>query len=173
MRHKTDEAKYAFLMIDYKTPEFIKEIKSKIKADELYTEEDNDDYGIEKRSHVTIVPCLENNININELKKYLDNIDEYGIILGDISKFENDKFDVLKCSVISRKLQETNKKIVSKFKTHSEYKEYKPHLTIAYMKHGMADKYLMNHLNKVIYLEPKNFNFSYYDENNKHKNLKL
>lgn len=173
MKHKNTSREYAFLMIDYEGNDYIEKIQSKIKKEHLYTEEDNDDYGIEKNPHVTLVPCLNNDVDINKLKTYLDDISEYDIILTDLSKFECENFDVLKCAVKSNKLIETNKKIVKDFETHSEYKDYTPHLTIAYMKHEMADKYIEKILPKLIHLKPKNFHFSYVDENNEEKDIKF
>jgi hypothetical protein len=124
MKHKTTSREYAFLMINYETDPFIKNIQDKIKKEELYTEEDNDDYGLEKDPHVTLVPCLENDVDLNKLKGYLEDISEYDIILTDLSKFECEKFDVLKCSARSKTLFNTNKKILKDFETHSEYKKY-------------------------------------------------
>lgn len=163
MKHKNTNREYAFLMVDYETPSIIKDLQKKIPSRELYTEEDNEDYGLEKQSHVTLVPCLDNDIDIDKLKSYLKPINEYDIVLTDISKFECEKFDVLKCAVKSKALKDTNKEIVDKFETHSEYNDYNPHMTIAYMKKGMADKYLKKILDKLILLKAKNFNFSYFD----------
>ena len=173
MKHKNTSREYAFLMIDYEKPSFIDELQSKIKKDELYIEDDNDDYGLEKNAHVTLVPCLDNDIDLKKLKTYLDDISKYDIILTDISKFECDDFDVLKCAAKSKALNDTNNKIVKDFETHSEYKDYTPHLTIAYMQHGMADKYLKDILPKLIHLKPKNFHFSYVDENGEEKDTKF
>ena len=170
MKHKNTNREYAFLMVDYETPSIIKDLQKKIPSRELYTEEDNEDYGLEKQSHVTLVPCLDNDIDIDKLKSYLKPINEYNIVLTDISKFECEEFDVLKCAVKSKALKDTNKEIVDKFETHSEYKDYNPHMTIAYMKKGMADKYLKKILDKLILLKAKNFNFSYFD-GNKDKNI--
>ena len=170
MKHKNTNREYAFLMVDYETPSIIKDLQKKIPSRELYTEEDNEDYGLEKQSHVTLVPCLDNDIDIDKMKSYLKPINEYDIVLTDISKFECEKFDVLKCAVKSKALKDTNKEIVDKFETHSEYKDYNPHMTIAYMKKGMADKYLKKILDKLILLKAKNFNFSYFD-GDKDKNI--
>lgn len=68
MKHKNTSREYAFLMIEYETPVFIKDLQNSIKKEELYTEKDSDDYGLEKESHVTVVPCLDNDINLEELK---------------------------------------------------------------------------------------------------------
>ncbi len=158
-----EDIKYGFLMIDYETPSLIKDIQNKIKKDELYIKDD--EYGLEKETHVTLVPCLDNDTNLDEIKKYLNKLSEYKIILTDISKFECDDFDVLKCSAQSFKLYETNEKIKNKFQTYSEHKNYNPHLTIAYLKHGMADKYLTDCLSPLIILEPKSFHYSFWKNN--------
>jgi hypothetical protein len=50
MKHKNTNREYAFLMVDYKQPDFIKELQKNIKPEELYIEEDNEDYGLEKHS---------------------------------------------------------------------------------------------------------------------------
>ena len=173
MKHKTTSREHAFLMVDYENNPFIEELQKKIKKDELYTEEDNNDYGLETNPHVTLVPCLDNDVDLEKLKTYLEDISEYDILLTDLSKFECENFDVLKCSARSKALLDTNKKIVKDFDTHSEYKEYQPHLTIAYMKQGMTDKYLKKILPKLIHLKPKNFHFSYVDKNGNEKEIKF
>jgi hypothetical protein len=100
-QEKNVNKNYAFLMIDYKMPDFIKQLQNKIKEEELYLEEDCDDYGLELNTHVTLVPCLENDVDLEKVKEYLNFITNYDILLTDISKFECEKFDVLKCSVSS------------------------------------------------------------------------
>lgn len=165
---------YAFLMVDYKMPDFIRNIQDKIRDEELYLEDDGDySYGLEKETHVTLVPCLDNDVDLEKIKGFLGNIEDYGIVLTDISKFENENYDVLKCAVKSSALLNTNKMICQNFETHSNYGAYNPHLTIAYMKCGMADKYAKNILPKLIYLEPTNFSFSYYDKDGKNQVIKF
>lgn len=173
MKHKNTNREYAFLMIDYETNDFIKDIQNKIKEQELYKEEDNNDYGFEKDTHVTLVPCLDNDVDLDKLKEYLEDLSKYDILLTDLSKFECEKFDVLKCSAMSKTLFDTNKKILKDFESHSEYKKYQPHLTIAYMKHGMADKYTKEILPKLIHLKPTHFHFSYVDEKGNGKEVKF
>lgn len=157
------ERKYAFLMIGYETPDFIKDLHKEIKENELYIKDG--EYGCVTESHVTLVPCLDNSVDLNELKKYLGDLTEYKVVLTDLSKFECEEYDVLKCNVASVKLMETNENIKKDFETYSEYKDhYRPHLTVAYMRKGMADKYLKDTLDKLIILEPSHFKFSWWDD---------
>ena len=44
MKHKNTNREYAFLMIEYETPKFIKDLQNSIKKEELYTEEDNKNF---------------------------------------------------------------------------------------------------------------------------------
>lgn len=42
-----DDKKYAFLMISFDTPEFVKDLQNKIPEDELYTDDNRPhDYGL-------------------------------------------------------------------------------------------------------------------------------
>ena len=68
---------YAYLMIKYKTPDFIKEFQSKIDPNDLYIV--GDDYGIEYEQHVTLVPALGNDTDLGQLKTYLRDLSDYGI----------------------------------------------------------------------------------------------
>lgn len=156
---------YAFLMIDYEMPSFIKDLQNKIPNNELYfgTDEEKKDnqYGFEKESHVTLAPCLDSDVDINKLKELLLPLKEYKCILNNISIFENDNYDVLKADVKCPNMHKTYNKIKENFELHSAYKEYHPHMTIAYMQKGMADKYKKKMLDKIEELTPINFDFSY------------
>lgn len=156
---------YAFLMIDYEMPSFIKDLQNKIPNNELYfgTDEEKKDnqYGFEKESHVTLAPCLDSDVDINKLKELLLPLKEYKCILNNISIFENDNYDVLKADVKCPNMHKTYNKIKENFELHSAYKEYHPHMTIAYMQKGMADKYKKKMLDKIEELTPTSFDFSY------------
>lgn len=156
---------YAFLMIDYEMPSFIKDLQNKIPNNELYfgTDEEKKDnqYGFEKESHVTLAPCLDSDVDINKLKELLLPLKEYKCILNNISIFENDNYDVLKADVKCPNMHKTYNKIKENFELYSAYKEYHPHMTIAYMQKGMADKYKKKMLDKIEELTPINFDFSY------------
>lgn len=157
---------YACLMLDFKQPDFIKEIQKKIPENDLYfgeTDEDkeNNIFGIEDESHITIVYGLENDVAFGDLKEYLFPIEDYKTILINISVFKNENFDVLKVDARCPKASESNKKISDNFEVHTEYKDFKAHMTIAYMKKGKADKYCKKMLDKIEDLTPYEFNYSY------------
>lgn len=78
---------------------------------------------------------------------------------------------MLKCDAQSVLLKDTNKNITEEFPTHSEFKDYHPHLTIAYLKSGMGDKYVKDCLMPLVILEPKSFLYSFYDNKGNFKQV--
>ena len=65
-----DNKKLAFLMVDFETPDFIKELHNKIPEDELFTDPDDEvfNYGLEKETHITLAACLDNEVDLDEIK---------------------------------------------------------------------------------------------------------
>lgn len=163
---------WAFIMVDYPTVDFIEDLKKRIDKDDLYlgTEEDGDRYGIEEEPHVTLVPCLDNDIDLDELKKLLMPLDEYTCMLTDVSVFQCEDYDVLKCDIGSVALYQSNEEIRKVYQSHSEHQDYHPHLTVAYLKRGCGEKYVQEHLDKLIVLAPKNFHYSWV-ENGEEKEI--
>lgn len=157
---------YACIMLDYEQPEFIKELQKTIPEDEIYfgetqEQKDNNDYGIEPETHITIAYGLENDVNFEDFKKHLFPLEDYKTILVNISVFENKLFDVLKVDARCPKAAESNKLIAKDFELHTDYKDFHPHVTIAYMKKGCANKYKKDMLNKIEDIKPYEFNYSY------------
>lgn len=157
---------YACLMLKYEQPKFIKELQKQIPEEELYYGENGDEkenFGLEHQSHVTLCYGLENDVKFKDFQQYLYKLDDYKSIIVNISVFENDDFDVLKCDVKCPKANETNKKLMDNFKVHSDYPDYHAHMTIAYLKKGNADKYTKKSLDKIETLKPIEFTYSYFD----------
>lgn len=153
-------------MLDYEQPKFIKEIQKTIPEDEIYfgetkEEKDSNMYGIEDECHITIAYGLLNSVKFDDIKKYLFPLDEYKTILINISVFENKLFDVLKVDARCPKAAESNKLIQKDYDLHTEFKDFHPHMTIAYLKKGFADKYKKSILDKIEDLKPYRFNYSY------------
>jgi endo-alpha-1,4-polygalactosaminidase (GH114 family) len=162
-------------MLDYDMPEFIKEIQKEIPEEDIYYGEKGEDkkttmFGIEHESHITIVYGLDNKVKFSEIEPYLFPLKEYQTILVNISTFENEKFDVLKVTAKCPKASESNKLIMDNFDVHTDYKDFNPHMTIAYMKKGKSEKYKKYILDKIDTIKPYRFNYSYADDG-KDKNV--
>lgn len=154
---------YGCLMLGFNIPE-IKKIQEKIDEKDLYlgdkSENDLESYGFEEEHHVTLLYGLLPNVEWKDLKKYLLPLDKYLCIMPSLSIFENDKYDVLKLTVISPEMHITNKKLRENVEYHETYPEYQPHMTIAYLKPGKGKKYAKPLLDKIIEATPRTYDFS-------------
>lgn len=154
---------YATLMIEYEEPAFIDELQKTIVPEDLYIDEANYYFGLESEYHVTLLPFLENDVDVTELKTYLKDISEYETQLVDVSYFPGEVRDVLKCSVESEAIAETSQAIRSNFSNAFPYPTMIYHLTVAFLKPGCAQKYLQDHIEPIT-IKPTNFLLSYYNE---------
>ena len=118
-----------------------KEITSTINQEDIY-EVEGENYGIQSNPHVTILYGLHKEVSLDQIKSVFEDIDEdIDIKIEGIGVFENENFDVVKFNVVPNvTLQNLNNKL-SEFPNSNEYPEYKPHITIAYVKKGYGKKY--------------------------------
>ena len=154
---------YATLMVEYETPAFLDDLQKTIAPEDLYIDETNYYFGLEMEYHVTLLPYLENDVDVKELKTYLKDISEYETQLVDVSYFPGEVRDVLKCSVESEAIAETSRAIRNNFSNAYPYPTMIYHLTVAFLKPGCAQKYLQDHIEPVT-IKPTNFLLSYYNE---------
>ena len=154
---------YATLMIEYETPVFLDDLQKAIAPEDLYIDEANYYFGLEMEYHVTLLPYLENDVDVKELKAYLKDISEYETQLVDVSYFPGEVRDVLKCSVESEAIAETSRAIRNNFSNAYPYPTMIYHLTVAFLKPGCAQKYLQDRIEPVT-IKPTNFLLSYYNK---------
>ena len=119
----------------------IDKLHSKIKKDDIYEEENDDSYGIETDSHITIKYGFTDKVSDHDILDICRDTKFSNIKFNKISLFENEKFDVLKFDVDNDVLTKLNKK-VSKFPNEDKYPDYHAHSTIAYIKKGIGKKYV-------------------------------
>lgn len=166
------ETPYAFLMVRYEMPDLIKKIQSQIPEGDLYIDESGkiNGFGLETESHVTLFPCLDNKTSVNELIPFLSPVAELTAKLCNISLFENEEYDVLKADIDSESpLFKSNSVLGENFECHSEFKEYHPHMTIAYLKKGSESaKRFVQELEKKVDLVPQRYDFSWVEDGYKH-----
>ena len=94
--------------------------------------------GFETIPHVTVLYGFSKDLDLQELSSIVSRFGRIDISIGKISRFLNDGFDVIKCEIISKDLHELNGDLSKKFKEviSNDYPDYKPHLTLAYVKQG-------------------------------------
>lgn len=137
-----EERKYEYgcVMLYFTFPE-INKIQDIIKPEHLYEEEDDDSYGFEDGPHVSLLFGLHSDVTDKQVEKVLDKYTYYTVKLYNPSIFKNDDYDVLKFDVEGDNLHETNKDL-SKLPHTTDFPDYKPHMTIAYLKSGYGSKYI-------------------------------
>jgi 2'-5' RNA ligase len=132
---------YGCAMVHFKFPD-VKEFHDSIEENDIYTEEGDRSYGLEKETHVTLLYGLHSDEIEDEKVKDICISQEYGpLFLHNLSSFENEKYDVLKFDVKGKPLKACNKKL-SKLPHTTDYPDYHPHATVAYLKPGKAKKYI-------------------------------
>lgn len=113
-----------------------------IPKDELFDSIDPEwsDGALETEPHVTVLYGLTKH-EAAPVAKVIKDHGPITITLGKLSVFENDQYDVLKVDVESPELRALNAKL-SKLPHESSFPDYKPHMTIAYLKKGEGKKYV-------------------------------
>jgi hypothetical protein len=121
-----------------------KDVIKIIDPQDLY-EDSTDDYGIEYEPHITVLYGFMPSIMASDIKNYLEDIEQnikFKLIGIDIFPGGDKKpFDVVKFNIESEDLHtlhEECKKIPNK----ETFPDYKPHMTIAYVKKGKGEKYV-------------------------------
>lgn len=119
-------------------------VQDLIEDEDVYSEEGDQTYGREDEPHITLLYGLHASIPDSEVEELINNIKPTKLTLKKISIFENDKFDVVKFDVtgVSKgRLSDMNKKFTELPHT-TDYPDYHPHSTIAYVKPGTGKKYI-------------------------------
>ena len=115
-----------------------------VSLDELHdkiNKKDLTEDGIEDEPHVTLLYGFKENVDIDDIKKAIDGIEFGEIKLLKVSLFENDEHDVLKYDVSGDGLKEAFAKL-NKIPNDNKYDDYKPHITLGYIKSGKGQKYV-------------------------------
>lgn len=150
--------KYWFLQI--KLPQLkplLDYYQNLIPSTNLYNNVDNE-FGYEFDPHITLLygilppPTGDKGLSIPCLCKLIfENLKSFDIQLTNITKFNNKpEYDVIKIDVQSPRLFEIHDCCVNNFVNNQTYNDYKPHITIAYVKPDSTDYLLDRHINKAL-----------------------
>lgn len=117
-----------------------KSFQKTISPHDIY-EEEGEDYGIQTDYHVTVLYGIHDS-SPKETFNLLKDGDEFWVELSDVTLFENEKYDVLKIDVTSGELKRLNLLVRKNIEFTSKFTDYKPHLTLAYLKKGKGKDYV-------------------------------
>lgn len=138
MLENSKPREYSCLMLDCTDfKDHLREIQDQIDKDDLYVEENG--YGFETEPHITVLYGIHES-NPSVVKNSI-NLKPLTYTLTKLSLFENEKYDVLKCSVKSSNLIKLNEECCDNLEFTSNFPDYTPHLTVCYLKPGMGNKY--------------------------------
>jgi 2'-5' RNA ligase len=143
----TEDHKHDFgcVMLHFKFPEMNK-IQDMIDPKDIYEDSSDSSFGLETESHVTLLYGLHKGVSEKDVTNALSGITFNTCKLYNPSIFENDKYDVLKFDVgyTTRGesfLSKANKALKA-FPYTSDFPDYHPHMTVAYIKPGKGKKYV-------------------------------
>lgn len=137
------------------------EIISFINPEDIYRPEDPSK-GLETDPHITVLYGLHDTVSDSDIQEVVNQIDSsrLNLKINGVGVFENKDFDVVKFNVESEYLHQMN----SMFRAlpySSDYPDYKPHITIAYVKQGTGKKYEdrsfiyeLPKVHKIVYSKP-------------------
>ncbi len=146
-----NNTKYSFSSTQINLPKdladsIIKWGKETIPDNEIFKDPSDPSFGREDEIHVTVLYGIHSDSSL-ESKKLIDREKPFTIELGKIGVFTtNDQFDVVKINVNSPELHSLNKKLVNNLEHTNKFKEYQPHITVAYLKKGKGWKYQGNNV---------------------------
>jgi 2'-5' RNA ligase len=155
-----DSSMYEFgcLMVYLNIPRW-QDFLKKIDSSDLYQTE-NDRYGVETEPHCTILYGVHSDVDDDEVLSLFEGLkkSDFDIYVNGIDCFFNQEYDVLKLNILSSKLHELNELSKSLPYT-NQYKDYKPHITLAYLQKGNGSKYvdptfkanINNSIDRIVY----------------------
>lgn len=97
--------------------------------------------GRERHPHITVLYGLVNEADFFKLRQICQNMAPFEVEVGTVKAFRNESspHDVLVYEILSPELKKLNS-MFSAFENENTFPEYKPHMTIAYVKKGaLAD----------------------------------
>jgi hypothetical protein len=102
----------------------------------LYTDPEDPTFGYENEPHVTVKYGFEPDIDKLDVARILKGVAPFMVKLKALNLFENDKFDVVKFEVDHHPILAELRKRCDAYPNSDKYPDYKPHMTLAYVKKG-------------------------------------
>lgn len=113
--------------------------KLQVRDEDVFVDEKGG-MGREDKPHVTVLYGLFDDKPSDVLLQVFEHTAPFDIKLGAVKIFRNDTYDVVVLEVTSPFLHALNRNIRSVVAYENDYPDYKPHVTIAYVKPGTCDR---------------------------------
>jgi 2'-5' RNA ligase len=135
-----------------------------IEPDDIYTEDEDRTYGLEDEPHCTLLYGLDPKVTLDQVKEKVGPFKFSDLIAYNASLFENPKFDVLKFDMRypikgGSFLHKCNKALCE-LPYKSDFPDYHPHMTVAYIKPGLGKKYVSLFKDKEYNITPSSIVYS-------------
>ena len=102
----------------------------------LYTDPNDPTYGYDNEPHVTLKYGFEPDISKMDVATILQGIKPFNVVLKSLNQFQNENYDVVKFEVHKCPVLTELRRRCDGYPNSDSYPDYKPHLTLAYVKKG-------------------------------------
>ncbi len=92
--------------------------------------------------HITLLYGIKRSVPAASIREIIENKSPFSVQFGAVGIFSNPDFDVLYVSVMPNKSLSDFYDALQVLPNENTHPNYKPHITLAYMKKGLAKKYL-------------------------------
>lgn len=136
---------YGCVML-YTTFPNMESLHKQIEDEDVYINPDDSTFGLETEPHITLLYGLHDGVSLEDVAEVIKKHQFGDLIAHNVSMFDNPKYDVLKFDIRypvkgGAFLHKCNEDL-KQFPFTTQFPEYHPHMTIAYIKKGEGQKYV-------------------------------
>lgn len=141
INESTDKFPYSCAMLYFGGDEMTN-LHNQINPEDLYISDEMGGYGLETEPHCTLLYGLhDNEVTPEQIQDVISKYIYTPCKAHNLSLFENPNYDVLKYDIEGENLKETNEEL-KQYPFTSDYPDYHPHMTVAYLKPGKGKDYI-------------------------------
>ena len=142
--NNSEEPKYGCIMLDSKIDDWEENHLGGIDEKDIYVKPYDESYGLEEQPHCTILYGIhEDEVDPEVITNVIEsNLYPIEVPITNIDIFEQDDYDVVKYNIdVNEDLQKFRDIFEKNFPNTQTFPDFKPHMTIAYVKPGTGKKY--------------------------------